>query len=102
MELTTRLARAKYLVLQVLRPSFIDRSPLLQKYLKGYRLDFGEANVLRTTEEEVVLSFKRIESVFGSIRAPPSANGRKEPRFGEGLMMFYRRLTGSLSREKKA
>ena len=34
-------------------------------------MDFGDSVLLEKTKQEVVLSFKRIESVFGPIAPPP-------------------------------
>ena len=34
----------------------------------GYRLDFRDTKLIKSTDEEVVLSLNRIEHVFGTLR----------------------------------
>ena len=65
-----------------------SRYPLLKAWVDSYRLDFSDDESLWSTKEDVVLSFNRIEKVFGPIKVYDIPKVSK-PRFGEGLGMLW-------------
>ena len=72
-------ARSPFLHLQVTKPSFFDKYPTLNRYINGYRLNFADSRDFPEMEDDVVLSFARLEGVFGRIEHPSVAEKPRRP-----------------------
>lgn len=66
-------------------------------------MNFGETHGLKETADTVVLSFKRLESVFGPIAPPPRPMVTSTtPRFGDGLFSILKRFSDKPSVKQKS